>query len=50
MSEGIERARALTLRYLLASTAIFFAAGLLGMLLRTSRPTSAGSSRTSSMP
>jgi cytochrome c oxidase subunit 1 len=37
MSDGIERARSLTLRYLLASTAIFFVAGLLGLLLRTSQ-------------
>ena len=32
-----ERARALTLRYLLASTAIFLAAGVLGILLRDSQ-------------
>lgn len=36
-NEGIERARALTLRYLLASTAIFLVAGLLGLLLRDSQ-------------
>lgn len=37
MSDGVERARALTLRYLLASTAIFLAAGVLGALLRNSQ-------------
>lgn len=37
MTGAVERARALTLRYLLASTAIFLASGLLGLVLRNSQ-------------
>lgn len=44
------RARSLTLRYVLASTAILLASGLLGVLMRGSQADPAGSTTTPSTP